>query len=59
MSLGDSILQTASMARWVSEDVTAFDYSTVVPPVQAEAGCVFRFHEFRRGIGVDLRAERP
>ena len=35
MSLGDSIRQTASIARWVSVAVTATD-QTIRPAVQAE-----------------------
>jgi hypothetical protein len=35
MSLGDSILQTASMARWVSEAVMATDQTIFNPPLQA------------------------
>src|SRR6476620_10561598 len=37
MSLGDSILQTASMARWVSVAVTTTDHTIFDPPVQVEA----------------------
>src|SRR5712671_6722222 len=36
MSLGDSILQTASMARWVSVAVTATDHTIFDPPVQPQ-----------------------
>ena len=34
MSLADSILQTASMARWVSAAVTATDHTIFNPSVQ-------------------------
>src|SRR2546425_9176139 len=34
MSRGDSILQTASIARWVSVAVTATDHTIINPPVQ-------------------------
>src|SRR5438477_100856 len=34
ISLGDSILQTASMVRWVSEAVTATDQTILQPSVQ-------------------------
>ncbi len=37
MSLGDSILQTASIARCVSVAVTACDHTIFNPSVQAEA----------------------
>ena len=37
MSFADSILQTASMARWVSVAVMATDQTIFDPPVQATA----------------------
>src|SRR5437016_3600446 len=37
MSLADSILQTASIARWVSEAVMTTDHTIFDPPVQAQA----------------------
>ncbi len=36
MILADSILQTASIARWVSVAVTATDHIIFAPSVQAE-----------------------
>jgi hypothetical protein len=38
MILADSILHTASMARWVSVDVTATHHTIFIPQVQARAG---------------------
>src|SRR5256885_3807021 len=52
MSLGDSILQTASMARWVSVAVTATDHTIFDPPTQPDA------HPNSRGCPVQAPLER-
>jgi len=38
MILADSIRQTASMARWVGEDVTTTHHTIFIPPVQDRGG---------------------
>ena len=57
MSLADSIRQTASIARWVSEAVMATDQTIFNPPVQADLRRGYlRPGSFGPGIGASRNA---